>query len=469
VLDLSKYFHAHCEFRLRIRFETATNAALGKAWQCFATHALVSNASQRSIPFFRLDTMSEEPVLVGLPAAFAADSKVGRWSMSINVRWKSLAAFAAISLALAACGDDKKGDGNGNGGTSGGNDGGANGSNGSTGNNGNTGNTGDGGGNAGDAGDTPLEPGVVGKACTADTDCGASGECRDPLRGGTYADENLGSSGPTGGYCTANCVSDAECGEGGVCFGTGRRGGECRKSCAAAADCERDNYECAKLNNPPLLDEDTGMEVAVPQTCQPLRTPVSFTNEVGNACADDAACNGGTCRGGGQWPGGYCSGSCNADSDCGAEGVCLLRIYGAGGSCYEGCTVDTDCKRDALNYGCVEATGGVTICAFEQDPLPPGTSGKPCAADTDCANGECEDELNNIPAPGGYCTADDCEDDLTCGTGGVCLAEGRGTSCFQGCTADTECRTGYTCTEQGATDKRAKVCFPVSAAGDAGP
>lgn len=398
--------------------------------------------------------------------------------MSINARWKTLAAYAAITLALTACGDDKKDDGNanGNGGSNSG-DGGANGSGGSNGNSGNagdgdannTGNTGDGSANNGD---TPLDPGVVGKACTEATqevDCGASGECRDPLEGGSYAGENLGGGDPTGGYCTADCATDADCGEGGVCFGTGRRGGECRKACNAAADCGRDNYECATVNNPPLVDEDTGMSVEVPKTCQPQRTPVAFTNEVGIACEDETACNGGICRGGDAWPGGYCSGACIKDSDCGAEGVCLLRLYGGGGSCYEGCTVDTDCKRDPMNYGCIEATGGVKICGFKLDPLPAGVVGKACAADTDCANGECEDELNDIPAPGGYCTADDCEEDAQCGAGNFCLAEGRGTSCFQGCTADANCRTGYTCTDQGDTTKMAKVCFPVATAGDAGP
>jgi hypothetical protein len=388
--------------------------------------------------------------------------------MSINARWKKLAACAAITLALAACGGDDN-TGNGNGGADGGANGTAN-NGASTGNNGDTGNTGNTGDGSANNGDVPLEPGVVGKACTADADCGPSGDCRDPLNGGTYAGESLGGSGPTAGYCSATCNTDAECGEGGVCFGPeSRRGGECRKACNAAADCKRDNYECAQLNNPPLIDEDTAMEVAVPKTCQPLRTPVSFTNEVGNACADETACNGGTCREGGQWPGGYCSGSCNADSDCGAEGVCLLRLYGKGGSCYESCNVDTDCKRDAMNYGCIDAINGVKICAFKMDPLPAGIVGKACAADTDCANGECKDGFGNLPAPEGYCSADDCEDDAVCGAGAVCLSRGRTTSCLKSCTVAADCRTGYTCMEMGATDKRGTVCYPLPAAGDAGP
>lgn len=392
----------------------------------------------------------------------------------MSIRWQSLAACAALVVALTACGGDDKADGNANGGSNSGNTGDSTGGSGSNGNAGSTGNTGDGGASNGtdsDAGEPPLGPGVVGKACATDADCGAGGECRDPLEGGDYGGEDLGEDLPTlGGYCSRDCQADTDCGEGGICFGMGFRGGECRKPCSAKADCGRDNYECAQLNGP-LLDEDTGAEVQAPKTCQPLATPVKFTTEVGTACEDEAVCNGGTCLDGNSFPDGYCSGACNADADCGQEGVCVPYIYGSGGLCYEGCSADTDCKRDAMNYGCVNISATIKGCAYKLDPVPDGIIGKECAADTDCANGECEDEFDNIAAPGGYCTAEDCDEDAQCGAGAVCLSNGRGSDCFKGCATDTDCRTGYACADRGTTEKMAKVCFPIATepAPDAGP
>jgi hypothetical protein len=406
--------------------------------------------------------------------------------MSIKAQWKSLAAFGVVALALTACGDDKNdssegpitesdaGDSRDGGGANGGNigNGADNGNNGGTGGGGNTGaGTMDGGSSedaGGGGGDPPLEPGVVGKQCSSDAECGAAGECRDPLRGGTYVGQTLGASGPTDGYCSATCLTNADCGEGGICFGTGRRGGECRKACSEDDDCKRANYECASLNGP-LVDPSSGEDVAVPQTCQPLRTPVKFTTEVGQACSDDTDCNGGTCRVGNSFPGGYCSGSCNVDADCGAEGLCLLRLYGAGGSCYEACAVDTDCKRDGMNYGCVDANDTTKVCAYELDPLPDGVVGSACTGNAMCGNGTCKTQLETVPAPGGYCSADNCEEDAQCGAGGACVPSRRSASCYKTCESDMDCRSDYTCTTRGTTAKMARVCFPMPGASDAGP
>jgi len=317
---------------------------------------------------------------------------------------------------------------------------------------------------------TLLAPNTAGKACSAATDCGPSGACAGKLTGGFLGQEATAPK----GYCTAACANDAQCGAGSVCLGAlsvGGIKGECRKSCAADPDCGRAEYECAiQAGATTDAQMGAGMSFRLPNTCQPRVTPAKLSNEVGKACASKSDCGAGTCETGQEYPGGYCSGACVADADCGGKGVCLKDGYGSGGSCFERCNVDTDCGRDASGYGCVDVGAASKICAPKADPLPAGIVGKACTANTECGPGSCAAEvgLPAVAAPGGYCSITDCGgEDAQCGAGGECVSSSFGSRCYKGCTADTDCRMGYSCTQRGTGEGAAKVCFP-KATGDAG-
>ncbi len=385
--------------------------------------------------------------------------------MWINSKYRFVVALSVLALGLTACGDDSKKDNADNAKP----DGGGNANNGG-GQSNNTGDDSDAGNSGGiqipreDAGmSSPmLEKDVVGKKCAVDADCAGTGaKCAQELSGGVFG-QLFGGTGPTRGYCTAVCMADADCGEGGLCFGYFPQfgPGECRKPCSTTADCGRDdNYECATITMPPFTVGN--MEIPVPDTCQPLQTPVSFTTEVGIACTDDTSCNGGSCRMNQNFPGGYCSGYCFEASDCGTDGVCLLNTYGGGGDCFEGCTTDTDCSRDGSGYGCIDADG-TKVCAAKADPLPEGVVGSACADDTTCGGGVCATMVGpeQVETPGGYCSSLGCVEDAQCGPGGICSPTMGGTRCYKGCATNSDCREaeGYTCTERG--DDKRLLCFP---------
>jgi hypothetical protein len=87
--------------------------------------------------------------------------------------------------------------------------------------------------------------------------------------------------------------------------------------------------------------------------------------------------------GGGAYPGGYCSGLCNATTGgCGGDGQCLHEsAWGDNtGICYDGCTQDTQC-RISSNYSCqVMLTSQVCHCR--------GT-GEACSAPGQCCSASC--------------------------------------------------------------------------------
>lgn len=80
----------------------------------------------------------------------------------------------------------------------------------------------------------PLDPGVVGNACTEDAQCGASGACATSV--------GLPARAAPGGYCSLQgCSETSQCG-GGACIGSAFAS-RCYKSCAGEADC-REGYTC---------------------------------------------------------------------------------------------------------------------------------------------------------------------------------------------------------------------------------
>lgn len=230
-------------------------------------------------------------------------------------------------------------------------------------------------------------------------------------------------------------------------------------------------------------------------------------NVAGKACTGNTDCEGenATCAsmiggisilgmtiGGQTAEGGYCTGACEDDSNCGAGGVCVgaLNVMGFAtqGTCQKACESDTDCRTDQ-GYACSDnnvqlpeggipgqdggAGGGMMLPPQPSTCLPvpetvdldDGVVGKACAADADCAGGTCTMMIMQggfggmggmtVEFPGGYCGGK-CLEDEQCGTGGVCIGAFSGFGimnpgeCYQGCEEQTDCtRDGYTCAAQG--------------------
>jgi hypothetical protein len=328
-------------------------------------------------------------------------------------------------------------------------------------------------------------PGLIGKACTTDTECGSIAKCGHTQGLGTLgtlaAAVGLPIDSPApGGYCSLTCDKDADCGQGSVCLGAALGGllqGECRKSCNANTDC-RPNYECAKPDPVPARDGGAATAatgaLAIPAQCQALPATDQLTdNQTGLACstAPDAGvspCGDGVCAAG------ACTGVCTTDSHCGANGACIdVGLPGSAGTCQETCNVDTDCARYVKNgdIGC-NPSGARKLCGLKQFPLDPGLVGKACTATTECGSGECAQTLGlqGTPAPGGYCTLLGCADSTSCG-GGTCLGTAPISGCYVNCKADTDCRSGYQCQDRATgntTTPMAKVCAPIPPVRDGG-
>lgn len=199
---------------------------------------------------------------------------------------------------------------------------------------------------------------------------------------------------------------------------------------------------------------------------------------VGKACAQAPDCGTGSCMQtipvvNTPYPGGYCTGSCYSDDDCGVEGVCQPGILGRAGSCYLRCDVARGCPREG--YRC-RVVSDVARCIAAPEPLADDIAGAACTSDADCGGGamSCTSFVGAYPAPGGYCSVS-CAVSEDCGAGGVCIngisiitiSSGK---CMKSCMATTECRDGYTCTPFGglASEGRPGACTPIPEASDAG-
>jgi hypothetical protein len=285
--------------------------------------------------------------------------------MAVNGRSKLVSAIFAGALAFAGCGGDSDGDGNGNN-TGGDNNG--------TGNNGGTGNNnGNSTGNTGDAGGptTDLDDNVAGQACNSNADCkGTGATCATEIGGITFGGMSIGGRPAPDGYCTGACTANEQCGKGGVCVGAiaGILEGSCQQACDTDGDC-RDGHEC---NEGQTIDADAGIPgggVTIPNTCLPKPETVQIEDgKVGIACTADADCGGGVCstRLGifTTAPGGYCSGPCTTNEDCGQGGVCTGTnpLTGAG-ACYLGCASNTECTRDGYICRTVPLSGSdLEVC-----------------------------------------------------------------------------------------------------------
>jgi hypothetical protein len=178
-----------------------------------------------------------------------------------------------------------------------------------------------------------------------------------------------------------------------------------------------------------LNNDDDGLIDCNDPDCQGTASCTPGAAVLGDPCAASSDCapavagvNNPACLGELNlgFPGGSCSNFCEADADCGANGVCA-QLDDNNSICLESCTVVGDCRAA---YDCVDL-GGVSAC------LPN------CTADADCAlTGHCDvgvDDNNQ-----GSCTqtelcadgvdndrdgATDCEDqfqDTTCNADLAC-------------------------------------------------
>jgi hypothetical protein len=226
-----------------------------------------------------------------------------------------------------------------------------------------------------DGTDVQLGDNVAGDACKSNADCsGTNAVCMDTIGG-------LGGFGGTaapGGYCSGTCSQDSDCGEGGACVGAislaglANVKGNCEKTCTKDADCDRSKYYCAAGLQIPGNLPIPGLGGTQPSTCQPRPDTVELPDGVvGKKCSSDKQCGPGTCAdrlggftyggqtyGGQTAPGGYCTGPCLQDSDCGENGVCVNLLGGAGGqagACYLNCD---SCTRKDYECGPVARFGG---------------------------------------------------------------------------------------------------------------
>jgi hypothetical protein len=197
----------------------------------------------------------------------------------------------------------------------------------------------------------------------------------------------------------------------------------------------------------------------------------------GSPCSADSDCKGknATCltdlSGAGNK--GSCTGVCTDDDQCGAGGTCVKvssSIEGLPGQCAKtcsgnsGCSPELQCRKgidlsdvisginDLFDGGIgVQAENTPSICQAKLNTvtLSSGSVGKACTKDDECGGGTCG---TGPLYPGGYCGGA-CLEDSDCGNTGGCTrsaitqALGGPGSCLKKCSTNTDCREGYSCSE----------------------
>lgn len=83
---------------------------------------------------------------------------------------------------------------------------------------------------------------------------------------------------------------------------------------------------------------------------------------VGDACTSDRQCEQ-RCFLGGDFPGGFCSLTCDSDNDCPSDTFCMSE---SGGVCMFACP-GFDCSRLGAGWACREESrkngGSITVCS----------------------------------------------------------------------------------------------------------
>lgn len=183
-----------------------------------------------------------------------------------------------------------------------------------------------------------LDDNKAGDACTAEKDCG-NGTCLLRLTTSTLLGQQIQMLAP-GGYCSFGCRLDVDCGAGGLCIGaTADAKGQCLGRCDGNNHC-REGYRCLDLSGAPLpqtAPSDTPSNSGV-GTCRVAPETDKLSSGVAGAmCSSDSDCSGGRCDTDDafmmSYPGGYCSGRCLTDADCGEGGACNVVLPGTLSRC----------------------------------------------------------------------------------------------------------------------------------------
>lgn len=229
---------------------------------------------------------------------------------------------------------------------------------------------------------------------------------------------------------------------------------------------------------------------AIQSTCNPTTSTCSGTGTTGGGTGTGGGSGGGTTTGGGSGGGGgtTCDG-CKLPS-----GTCVPASNSAGNSnnCGLGGSLCVTCGNDQLctNGLCTTPDAGMGVQV-----------GSACTTDTDCeaipltANersnrirGFCKKTSLSVGVDpytyqGGYCTKR-CLGTPSCNTDGgadnkcgffMGFIGELENICFDGCTANSDCRSGYACVNFGSTARPYAMCYPLLTDGglpddpDAGP
>lgn len=225
-------------------------------------------------------------------------------------------------------------------------------------------------------------------------ECGPNQECvglgdgnGNIVTGACYASGNAGEG--------DSCVSQADCGEGLLCVGTGGSGGTGSASCFQS--CEPSNPSCPYEG----------------QSCEALQGGGGFCTPAGGnggcACDTDNTCQSG----------------CICDADCDGSS-------GSGGNCgcdtTAGCDANCSCDADCANICACDATTGCDAgCGC--DPECPCVCDSTTACDTNCEQ----------------CDPDCAQDEKVCPCDGT-------TACDANCPCDPECEAACTCDKTTACD-----------------
>ncbi len=286
------------------------------------------------------------------------------------------------------------------------------------------------------------ESAALGDACKQHSDC-ASETC-------LAAQQHHHNTGWIGGACVEECGASCK----GRCLEV--EGAQlCIKGCEEDSEC-REGYLCEEAAClPNCLGGRLCTEGLSCQSSGRCEAPAEEA-AVGASCTEASGCMGDWCL---EWDGGYCSGACSADEECGEEGRCRvlgdepLCLSTCEESCREGYLCEPawqvclpDCR---LGWDCGEEAECSTegFCLLQGDAL----HGAPCQSPGECLGGLCLSEQEAWPE--GSCSGG-CLQNADCGEGASCRMLGDDPLCFPNCSEAEGCREGYIC------DIDWNVCLP---------
>ena len=211
----------------------------------------------------------------------------------------------------------------------------------------------------------------VGNACELTADCGANTVNDRTVQLNCYKDPYQF----PGGYCSQRCTPGATiadnpelaCPEGSTCvapreYDDARDDGICYRNCSEDADCVRSDTEEAVYS---CMKDRGGRNICVN----------AIGGNFGEECDGMYQCQADlVCFTGDRFPYGYCSRSCEADSECpyfrGEQGLCIR------GYCHTPCTDQSHC-RTSQGYACLDIGGGRTFCGNKDTVIVDPTGDSP--------------------------------------------------------------------------------------------